>query len=184
MLGHVARQVRGSVLRSTGKSKPLQPYRAAGLQCVGLHTRTRIPRGASVTFPARQQHIARRGFAAQEGYVGDPQEDGTPNELIRLSYTSQLVVNKDAQSKAIEEICQAAAIANRKSNITGILCYDSRLEQVWQVLEGDRSHVEGIWAKIKSDSRHEVHPDTIAIMSVQGRLYPQGWGMKLRRLVY
>lgn len=70
--------------------------------------------------------------------------------LIRLIYSS--IKANDVESSEIERILEVAKVSNKKQNITGMLCFNRNY--FLQVLEGERSKVCELYAKIANDKRH------------------------------
>jgi hypothetical protein len=91
--------------------------------------------------------------------------------LIRLIYLSRPV---GPQSAALtESILRKANAWNTQNDVTGMLCEGQGV--FLQALEGERSTVTGLYARIHADPRHQdlelIHCETIT-----ERRYP-GWSM-------
>ncbi|TQV77499.1 BLUF domain-containing protein [Aliikangiella marina] len=71
--------------------------------------------------------------------------------LIRLVYTSS--VSEQFSQGDIENILDVARKNNNKLNVTGMLCFNSRL--FLQCLEGSRENVNKVYHTILNDPRHE-----------------------------
>lgn len=99
---------------------------------------------------------------------------------MRLSYMSRMIGSFEQSVQEVENIAVASSAANEKAAITGNLCYDASLQQVWQVLEGEYSAVEPLWERIRCDARHSICMESVEMVWAEARLFPGGWGMKLR----
>lgn len=71
--------------------------------------------------------------------------------LVRLVYTSKLSDN--FSSDDIVNILESARKHNKKSNVTGLLCFSSNY--FLQCLEGSRRAVNETYHRILNDPRHE-----------------------------
>jgi hypothetical protein len=69
---------------------------------------------------------------------------------MQLIYASQAV--KPMSAKELLEILQASRENNQRQHITGKLVYKDSI--FLQVLEGEESDLETVWANIKEDPRH------------------------------
>lgn len=74
------------------------------------------------------------------------------NELIEICYVSRARV-RFAQGDLLA-LLETARNNNAQQHISGLLLYDD-LGTFIQAIEGERSLIEALFAKIKSDSRHE-----------------------------
>lgn len=81
----------------------------------------------------------------------------------------------------MESIIQKSVWNNARSDVSGMMCYDVPLKQVWQVVEGSEESVKALWDKIGKDQRHAIDWDSISIEEVDSRRYPKGWGMRYSR---
>lgn len=82
--------------------------------------------------------------------------------LIRLIYVSKAV---DPQTHTLtESILRTAHAWNKQNDITGVLCQGQGV--FLQVLEGERSRVTSLYARIHADPRHKdlelIHCESIA----------------------
>jgi len=84
-----------------------------------------------------------------------------------------------AARKHLESIVAQSAQHNKSSEISGHLCYDAKIKQVWQVLEGGEEEVEKVWKAIMKDPRHNVDEETVSKEEVSARKYPADWGMRV-----
>ncbi|WP_415890679.1 BLUF domain-containing protein [Neptuniibacter sp. SY11_33] len=73
-------------------------------------------------------------------------------ELIHCIYCSA-ATDSDLTKEALDEILEQSRTNNQKSDITGILLFESGA--FFQVLEGDRDAIEKAYLKISRDPRHE-----------------------------
>ncbi|CAJ1417205.1 unnamed protein product, partial [Effrenium voratum] len=105
-------------------------------------------------------------------------QDAYGEELTRISYTSTMRGDPTSAFTQIQRIVQQSAAANLLSKVSGHMCYDAKLKQVWQVLEGSPEVIERLWAGICKDERHVVDEDTVKVKPVDHRAYPVGWGMR------
>jgi len=94
--------------------------------------------------------------------------------VYQLIYTAALT--QSATKQDLMNIARESAIRNAKHNITGILLTEQG--SVLQVLEGDKSKVETLYNKIKSDPRVQ---NLIVLIRREGRTreFPQ-WSMGFR----
>lgn len=71
--------------------------------------------------------------------------------MFRIVYSS--VETEPMTDKGLEGLLRHARSANRARNVTGMLLYADR--GFIQVLEGDKSDIDKLVAKIEADSRHD-----------------------------
>lgn len=91
--------------------------------------------------------------------------------LIRLIYLSRAI---GPQTSALtDSILRKANAWNTQNDITGVLCEGQGV--YLQVLEGERSQVTGLYARIHSDPRHK-DLELLHCESITERRYP-GWSM-------
>mmetsp|Transcript_117518 Transcript_117518/g.293022 ORF Transcript_117518/g.293022 Transcript_117518/m.293022 type:complete len:187 (-) Transcript_117518:13-573(-) len=153
---------------------------------------------ARVTPPILLQHAGptKRSLCAQFGVGGHvkaasgeaaparvAEEAGRDEEekILRVEYVSVISGNFDVASQSIDEITWRSRVNNRKMNVTGLMSYDARLQQVWQIVEGRPEHVLPLWDRILQDSRHVVDEGTVVLETDTKRMFPQGWGLLLRQ---
>eukprot|EP00446_Apocalathium_sp_SHHI-4_P080994 CAMPEP_0177489252 /NCGR_PEP_ID=MMETSP0369-20130122/30591_1 /TAXON_ID=447022 ORGANISM="Scrippsiella hangoei-like, Strain SHHI-4" /NCGR_SAMPLE_ID=MMETSP0369 /ASSEMBLY_ACC=CAM_ASM_000364 /LENGTH=179 /DNA_ID=CAMNT_0018965677 /DNA_START=87 /DNA_END=626 /DNA_ORIENTATION=+ len=101
-------------------------------------------------------------------------------KILRIDYMSKMNGEEDAALHAVQQIVARARDVNQRNHVTGILSYDSRLRQVWQILEGRPEDVLPLWGQIQRDDRHVIHQNCILIEGDEQRHFPRGWGMHLR----
>ncbi|CAK9002401.1 Hypothetical protein (Fragment) [Durusdinium trenchii] len=104
-----------------------------------------------------------------------------PKMVTRISYTSTMRGDPQAALAAIRGIVDQSTAANLTANVSGHMCYDTKLKSVWQVLEGAPEVVSRLWEGICKDERHVVDEDTVHIQQADHRAYPVGWGMRCTR---
>jgi len=93
--------------------------------------------------------------------------------LVRLLYVSQPVGPVTTTMTTL--ILEKSAAYNNKKNITGILCQGSGL---WmQVLEGERSQVNLLYARIMADRNHH-NVELLSMEEIAHRRFGQ-WSMAL-----
>ena len=93
--------------------------------------------------------------------------------LVRLLYVSQPVGPVTTTMTTL--ILEKSAAYNKKENITGILCQGSGL---WmQVLEGERSQVNLLYARIMADRNHH-NVELLWMEEIAHRRFGQ-WSMAL-----
>ena len=93
--------------------------------------------------------------------------------LVRLLYVSQPVGPVTTTMTTL--ILEKSNAYNKKENITGVLCQGSGL---WlQVLEGERSQVNLLYARIMSDRNHH-HVELLSMEEITQRRFGQ-WSMAL-----
>ena len=92
-------------------------------------------------------------------------------------YVSKVIARQNGAMipTGLSQIVRSAQKSNVASNITGVLSY--RSGHYFQVLEGEDDEVDSLFAKIKSDQRHE-QVEIILDTTIYKRNFPQ-WGMKL-----
>jgi hypothetical protein len=91
--------------------------------------------------------------------------------LIRLLYISR--ASGAITTTVTESILQSARVHNRVAGITGILCQGQGL--YIQILEGERSNVNRLYATLIKDKRHQ-NVELVSIEEVQTRSFPE-WSM-------
>ena len=72
--------------------------------------------------------------------------------LVRLMYASRAADSVDAD--ALAAILHQSKDHNRRSGVTGVLCFCSNARVFVQVLEGGRGAVNATYNNIAQDSRH------------------------------
>ena len=93
--------------------------------------------------------------------------------LVRLLYVSRPV--GPITTTVTASILEKSYTNNKNANITGILCQGSGL---WlQVLEGERSQVNLLYARIMSDRNHH-NVELLSMEEISQRLFGQ-WSMAL-----
>ena len=93
--------------------------------------------------------------------------------LVRLLYVSQPVGPITTTTTTL--ILEKSSAHNKKENITGVLCQGSGL---WlQVLEGERSQVNFLYARIMSDRTHR-NVELLSMEEITHRRFGQ-WSMAL-----
>lgn len=98
------------------------------------------------------------------------------DDLINLLYVS--AASKDFAEEDLVELLNSSRCYNENHNITGMLLYCDK--QFIQALEGPRSEVEGLFERIKSDTRH-CNVLELANQSIQVRCFPS-WSMGFRSI--
>ena len=91
--------------------------------------------------------------------------------LIRLLYISRAV--GAITTTMTGSILATARVHNRVAGITGVLCQGQGL--FIQILEGERSTVNRLYATLIKDKRHQ-DVEMVAIEEIQTRRFPQ-WSM-------
>jgi hypothetical protein len=91
--------------------------------------------------------------------------------LIRLIYLSRPVLPQTAE--LTESILRKAQAWNTQNDITGMLCEGQGV--YLQALEGERSKVTGLYARIHADPRHK-DLELLHCESISERRY-RGWSM-------
>lgn len=93
--------------------------------------------------------------------------------LVRLLYVSQ--PTGPITTTVTTSILEKSNAYNKKENITGVLCQGSDL---WiQVLEGERSQVNVLYARIMAD-RHHRNIELLSMEEITHRQFGQ-WSMAL-----
>jgi hypothetical protein len=93
--------------------------------------------------------------------------------LVRLLYVSQ--PTGPITTTVTTSILEKSNAYNKKENITGVLCQGSDL---WiQVLEGERSQVNRLYARIMAD-RHHRNIELLSMEEITHRQFGQ-WSMAL-----
>lgn len=89
----------------------------------------------------------------------------------QILYVSKATEQLD--SKTINDIVSAANVYNSRNNISGILMFRAGI--FLQLLEGEKSQIEALFAKIEKDPRHS---NIVRIFSIEEneRLFPI-WAM-------
>jgi hypothetical protein len=96
--------------------------------------------------------------------------------LVRLLYVSQSV--GPITTTVTTSILEKSSANNKKLNITGVLCQGSGL---WmQVLEGERTKVNTLYARIMADRQHK-NVQLLSIEEIESRRFGQ-WSMALVNL--
>jgi hypothetical protein len=98
-------------------------------------------------------------------------------QVHQLFYLSSLAVS-DAVEGQVNDIVRKASIKNQHAQITGILLFRNGV--FLQLLEGPKSNVQTLFAKIQKDPRHSNIIKMFEI-SENSRLFPD-WNMGLRRI--
>jgi hypothetical protein len=93
--------------------------------------------------------------------------------LVRLLYVSQPVGPITTTMTTL--ILEKSTAYNKKENITGVLCQGSGL--FLQVLEGERSQVNLLYARIMSDRTHR-NVELLSVEEITQRRFGQ-WSMAL-----
>ena len=93
--------------------------------------------------------------------------------LVRLLYVSQPVGPITTTTTTL--ILEKSSAHNKKENITGVLCQGSGL--FLQVLEGERSQVNLLYARIMSDRTHR-NVELLSMEEITHRRFGQ-WSMAL-----
>ena len=93
--------------------------------------------------------------------------------LVRLLYVSQPVGPITTTTTTL--ILEKSTAYNKKENITGVLCQGSGL--FLQVLEGERSQVNLLYARIMSDRTHR-NVELLSMEEITHRRFGQ-WSMAL-----
>jgi len=101
--------------------------------------------------------------------------------LVRISYMSEMKGERgDDPDDIIRDVAAKAAAHNTRERITGFLSYDATLHTVWQVLEGEPDTLMPLWVRIQKDERHTVDEASVSIEKAERRVFPFGWGLKVR----
>ena len=93
--------------------------------------------------------------------------------LVRLLYVSQPVGPITTTTTTL--ILEKSTAYNKKENITGVLCQGSGL--FLQVLEGERSHVNLLYARIMADRTHR-NVELLSMEEITHRRFGK-WSMAL-----
>ena len=96
--------------------------------------------------------------------------------LHHIIYMSQ--ARQPMTQVALAELLQQAQQANEQQHITGVLVYGG--DQFMQVMEGEQSVVEALYARIVKDSRHK-NPFKLADKAIAERSFST-WLMAFERL--
>ena len=96
--------------------------------------------------------------------------------LTRLIYISRSVGPQTTTVTA--QILETARRYNKAHNLTGVLCQGRGLYV--QVLEGDRSVVNGLYRRIVADNRHD-HTEIVHFGEIESRQFKE-WSMALVHL--
>ena len=96
--------------------------------------------------------------------------------LTRLIYISRAVGPQT--TTVTTQILETARAFNKANNLTGVLCQGKGLYV--QVLEGERSIVNGLYRRIVADSRH-AHAEIVYFGEIESRQFKE-WSMALVHL--
>ena len=96
--------------------------------------------------------------------------------LTRLIYISRAVGPQT--TTVTTQILETARAFNKTHNLTGVLCQGKGLYV--QVLEGERSIVNGLYRRIVVDNRHE-HTELVHFGEIESRQF-KDWSMALVHL--
>jgi len=96
--------------------------------------------------------------------------------LTRLIYISRSVGPQT--TTVTTQILETARSYNKAHNLTGVLCQGKGLYV--QVLEGERSIVNGLYRRIVADSRH-AHAEIVYFGEIESRQFKE-WSMALVHL--
>lgn len=96
--------------------------------------------------------------------------------LTRLIYISRAVGPQT--TTVTTQILETARSYNKAHNLTGVLCQGKGLYV--QVLEGERSVVNGLYKRIVADNRHE-HTEIVHFGEIETRQF-KDWAMALVHL--
>ena len=96
--------------------------------------------------------------------------------LIRLLYVSKPV--GPITTYVTSSILETSSLNNKSSEITGVLCQGSGVYM--QVIEGQRSVISALFARIMADRRHNT-VEILSIEEIKQRRYGQ-WSMALVQL--
>ena len=96
--------------------------------------------------------------------------------LTRLIYISRSVGPQT--TTVTTQILETARRYNKAHNLTGVLCQGKGLYV--QVLEGERSIVNGLYRRIVADSRH-AHAEIVYFGEIESRQFKE-WSMALVHL--
>ncbi|MBT8336173.1 MAG: BLUF domain-containing protein [Gemmatimonadetes bacterium] len=93
--------------------------------------------------------------------------------LVRLIYASRAVDPID--QKMLDRIMEQSRSSNAEAGITGMLCACTDTSSFLQAIEGGRTQVNGVYADIVCDPRHE-HVTLLAYDEIQERRFAN-WRM-------
>ena len=96
--------------------------------------------------------------------------------LTRLIYISRAVGPQT--TTVTTQILETARSYNKAHNLTGVLCQGKGLYV--QVLEGERSVVNGLYKRIVADNRHD-HTEIVHFGEIESRQFKE-WSMALVHL--
>ncbi len=96
--------------------------------------------------------------------------------LTRMIYISRAVGPQT--TTVTTQILETARRYNKAHNLTGVLCQGRGLYV--QVLEGERSVVNGLYRRIVADSRHD-HTEIVHFGEIESRQFKE-WSMALVHL--
>jgi len=96
--------------------------------------------------------------------------------LTRMIYISRSVGPQT--TTVTTQILETARRYNKAHNLTGVLCQGRGLYV--QVLEGDRSVVNGLYRRIVADNRHD-HTEIVHFGEIESRQFKE-WSMALVHL--
>ena len=96
--------------------------------------------------------------------------------LVRLLYVSKPV--GPITTYVTNSILEESIVNNKEEDITGVLCQGSGLYM--QVIEGQRSVISALFARIMADRRHNT-VEILSIEEIKQRRYVQ-WSMALVQL--
>jgi hypothetical protein len=96
--------------------------------------------------------------------------------LTRLIYISRSVGPQT--TTVTTQILETARRYNKAHNLTGVLCQGRGLYV--QVLEGERSVINGLYRRIVADNRHD-HPEIVHFGEIESRQFKE-WSMALVHL--
>jgi hypothetical protein len=96
--------------------------------------------------------------------------------LVRLLYVSKPV--GPITTYVTNSILEESIVNNKEEDITGVLCQGSGLYM--QVIEGQRSVISALFARIMADRRHNT-VEILSIEEIKQRRYGQ-WSMALVQL--
>ena len=94
--------------------------------------------------------------------------------LYQMLYSS--VLKQSMSPSEIDVLVKNAQRSNQEAGITGMLMMDAGIVVQW--LEGDKSVVRELWAKLQRDPRHECMVELMHREYQEKRLYPN-WSMHL-----
>jgi len=99
-------------------------------------------------------------------------------QLMQLAYKSTVVEHHGEEMHTIKKVVPHAMLNNAKKSITGWMLYNDRTLTVYQILEGPRDAVEGLWSRISQDPRHVVIADSVHRRTIDFREFPN-WSMAM-----